>query len=200
MIGVKSLNITPIFVLHIGFFFTSIFAVYWFKNNTLISMVLAEAIILYVAISNMNRREILPPLFICLVFKLVEYPLSLWQFNNVASYIGMLIAFDVALFYVLIRYYRADILWRGFKVDVPKLPIPQVKAIATILLLGIFHLVLVLSEVLLHINDVVDFVGVPFFYRTFPDVRATVKVVIMLGVWSMMLDAHFHPMRDRSKT
>lgn len=163
-------------------------------------MVLAEAIILYVAISNMNRREILPPLFICLVFKLVEYPLSLWQFNNVASYIGMLIAFDVALFYVLIRYYRADILWRGFKVDVPKLPIPQVKAIATILLLGIFHLVLVLSEVLLHINDVVDFVGVPFFYRTFPDVRATVKVVIMLGVWSMMLDAHFHPMRDRSKT
>ncbi|MAA93734.1 MAG: hypothetical protein CML22_07285 [Rheinheimera sp.] len=196
----RSKKITPISLLHIGFFFASVIAVYWFRNNTLISMVLAEVIILYVAISNINRREILPPLFICLVFKLVEYPLSLWQFGNVEHYIVMLIVFDSALCYVLLRHYRSDMLWRLFKVEVPKLPIPQVKAIATLLLLGVFHLLLVLSEVLLHVNDLVSFDGVPFFYRTFPEVRATHKVVIMLGVWSMMLDAYFHPMRRKVET
>ena len=158
-------------------------------------MVLAEAIILYVAVSNIKRREILPPLFICLVFKLVEYPFSLWQFDDIFHYLITLILFDGLLCYVLLKYYRSDLLWKLFKVDVPKLPIPQVNAIATLLLLGVFHLALVLSEMIIYVNDLVVFNDTPFFYRTFPEVRATHKVIIMLGVWSMMLDAYFHPMR-----
>lgn len=196
---IANLKITTMSVFHIVVFFASIVFVYTFRNSTLISMFAAELIILYVAAVNLRRREILPALAICLAFKLLEYPISLWQFNNVISYLLLLIAFDSALLYALSRHYRSPKLWELFKVDVPPLPIPQVKALCTLIAVGIFHLTLVTTEVVLHLTGMVAFDEIPFFYRTYPEARATHKVIFMIGVWSMMLDAHYHPARLAKK-
>ena len=178
---------------------TSIASLYIFRNHTFMSMILSELIIIYVAIANYKRREILPALFICLAFKLIEYPVALWQFTHAPNFILTMIGFDIALFYVLGKFYKSAFLWNLFKIDVPQLRIAQVQAIRTLLLIGVFHLTLVLTEVSLHLLNFVNFESVPFFYRTFPEVRATLKALIMLGIWSMMLDSYYHPLRQSNK-
>lgn len=181
-----------LFLVHICVFLLSVVAIYWFRHNTVVSMLAPELTALYVALVNLKRKEVLPPLFIIVAFKIVEFPISLAVFNRADVLIGILIAFDLALAACLLKYHGAQWIRRLLNVTEPveKRYVPQVKATATLLFIGSFHYLIVLLEFWYSVYISPPAAGdVPFFYRTFPEFRAHFKVILVLAVWSMMLDA-----------
>lgn len=186
--------------LHIPAFFLSIYLLFHYRHSVTASMLLLEVVILYVIVTNLNRREILPALALCVAFKVIEAPVSLYLYDitvtNILLYLFCVAAFDALMAISLVKFYRSDVARRLFRVDTPRLKIPQINALAVVIWLGVFHVLLVMCEVVLYQTGIVDFTDVPFFYRTFSEVRASHKILFMLGVWSIMLDAFAHPTRD----
>ena len=177
---------------HFCVFVVSVMLIYYFRHNTVVSMLAPELIALYVALVNLNRKEILPPLFIIVLYKLVEFPISLAVFSRADVLICILISFDLALAWCLYKYHRADWIRGMFRVSQPveKRYVPQVTATATLLLIGCLHYAIVLAEFLYTVHVSPPAAGeVPFFYRTFPEFRSHFKVILVLAIWSMMLDA-----------
>jgi hypothetical protein len=186
--------------LHIPAFLLSIYLLFHYRLSATASMLLLEVVILYVIFTNLTRREILPALALCVAFKIIEAPVSLYLYDitvtNILLYLFCIAAFDAVMAVSLLKFYRSDSARRLFRVDTPRLKIPQVNALVVVIWLGVFHVGLVMCEVLLYQTGLADFEGVPFFYNTFSEVRASHKILFMLGVWSIMLDAMAHPIRN----
>lgn len=186
---------------HIIIFFVSLVALFQFRHDALFSMIVSELVTLYVILFNLNRREILPPLVFIVLFKVIEYPLAIALYADgifeQVGYLGFIMAADLFLALSVITY-RWPVIRKLFRVNTPNLKIPQVNALCTLLTLGIFHISLVIGELLIYYFGFLSADSPPFFYRTFPEIRATLKLLMLLSVWSMMLDAHFNPFRVKA--
>jgi hypothetical protein len=183
---------------HIAIFIISLVALVEFRHDALFSMIISEVVTLYVIACNLNRREILPPLTFIILFKIIEYPIAIALYGGAIfqqlGYLGFIMTADLLLVLAVMSY-RRPLIRALFRVRTPNLRIGQVNALCTLLGLGAFHILLVMSELAIYYFGLLSAESPPFFYRTFPEIRATLKVLMLLSIWSMMLDAHFNPFR-----
>lgn len=186
--------------LHLTIFILSLLLLFELKHDALFSMIISELVTLYVIGFNLNRPEILPPLTFIVSFKIIEYPIAVALYGGELmqqlGYLGFLVVADILLVIALLMY-RKPIVRRIFGVSTPALKIPQVHAMATLLLIAAAHAFCVMSEIAIYYFGWLSAESAPFFYRTFPDVRASLKMLMLLCIWSMMLDAHFNPFRNK---
>ena len=155
-------------------------------------MLAPEVTAAYVALANLKRKELLPPLMIIVLFKLIEFPLSLVAFRSADSYLLTSIAFDCCLIFCLARYHNAEFLRKIMRVSEPieRRYLPQIKATITIMTIGVIHYIVVLLDYWASLYLYTLQPGeVPFFYETFGLVRTPYKAILVLAIWSMMLDA-----------
>lgn len=158
-----------------------------------ITMFLTEAIVLYIALTHRSRRELLPALSVIVVCKSIGLPLfmAFYSADTVAIYFETIILYNLVLMVCLVKGYRSSHLRWIFKVDTPSRKIPQVLAIVWVLGLGVIFHMLVLAEVKIHEFDPDFFTGVPFFYGNYDTIALTLKLLLLLAVWSMCLDSYY---------
>ena len=178
---------------HLLLFFLSMVAFWYSNSDPIISMFFFEFIALYVAITHRSRREILPPLAILIIFKIVTLPItiSLFSSETLEIYLGTVISLNLVLAYLLSRFYRVQHLRKLFKVETPRRLIPQVLAMVSVLLIGAIHNLIVLFEVVLWGYDQTIFSSTPFFYSHYEPVKIVIKGLLLLAIWSMCLDSYF---------
>lgn len=169
-------------VLHIAAFILSIYVMIHFKSEP-ISRLMLEAALLYVLITNFRRIEVVVPICIWFLVKLVEYPTTEYFFGKslpeVSNYLISRFVFDLLLASVLFYFYK----WLNVQ------RAPQVTAICTILMLGLVQYALVITEIQIYLYDKSLIDGPPFFYRTYTNLKATQNILLLLGIWSLMLDS-----------
>lgn len=189
----KELQFSAKAKVHLAIFAASILALIRYSHDPFISMIIVEMSALYVITTNRQQRELLPALSIIIFSKIVTLPLSLNYYSpaSVKEYLIIILLYDLCVAMALQFGYRAKTFRKIFKVTTPPRKIPQVLAMCTLLYLGIFHILLVLSEILIWEYDHQIFSSEPFFYGSFEVVRTLHKILLLLAIWSMMLDSHF---------
>lgn len=178
---------------HLAIFATSILALIHYNHDPFLSMIIVEISALYVITTNRQQRELLPALSIIVISKIATLPLTLNYYNpaSVKEYLIIVLLYDLGVALALQFGYRANAFRKLFKVTTPPRKIPQVLAMCTLLYLGIFHILLVLSEILIWEYDHQIFASEPFFYGSFEGIRTLHKLLLLLAIWSMLLDSHF---------
>lgn len=158
-----------------------------------VNMVLAELIVVYIAVTHRTRRELFPAFSIYVLLKLACLPLFLKYFstNTASTYFEIIIVYGLLLMLLLAKGYRSRLLRNFFKVDTPDRKIPQIYAIIWVLgIETVFHLLL-LGEVWIYRLDKTFFEGVPFFYSSYTAFAIVIKTLALLSVWSMCLDSYY---------
>lgn len=178
---------------HLAIFAASILALIHFSHDPFLSMVIVEISALYVITTNRQQRELLPALSIIVFSKILTLPLTLNYYSpaSVKEYLVIILLYDLGVALALQFGYRANGLRKLFNVTTPARKIPQVLAMVTLLYLGIFHIFLVLSEILIWEYDHQLLSSEPFFYGSFEAARTFHKLLLLLAIWSMLLDSHF---------
>ncbi len=178
---------------HLAIFAASILALIHFSHDPFLSMVIVEISALYVITTNRQQRELLPALSIIVFSKILTLPLTLNYYSpaSVKEYLVIILLYDLGVALALQFGYRANGLRKLFNVTTPARKIPQVLAMCTLLYLGIFHIFLVLSEILIWEYDHQLLSSEPFFYGSFEAARTFHKLLLLLAIWSMLLDSHF---------
>lgn len=183
---------------HILAFLFSMWAYYYFTFEKSAGTIITLGIFTYVILANLKRGEIQPSLWILAVFFLVKlsshrlvYHFIGWNFEA-APYVLALEVFNYVLFsYFLFKFHCSGFLLRLARADIRRAFIPQSIAVSAILILSTVPFFIALCEVALYHFDNSLFAGPPFFYRKYESFEVASHNLIMLGVWSMMLDAHY---------
>lgn len=180
---------------HITVFALSIFLMFYssLKDFVYVNMVLMEVIVLYIAITHRTRRELLPALFILVTCKLIALPvfISYYSSKTVHTYTEFIILYNLVVMFCLVKFYRSNRLRVFLGVVTPSRKIPQVFALVWVFGLSTVQHLMVLAEVLIYKFDPTFFVGVPFFYGNYDPIALTLKLLLLLAVWSMCLDSYF---------
>ncbi len=154
---------------------------------------------MYVALVNLPRREILPAMLILILAYSLNWAVtySLYDTNKwmQLALFGFLTAFNLALSYLLFKYHCAPKIQQLLQVTFCRKFIPQVLAMCMICAMAAFANFCVMLEIAAYIfaPGLFDSVGKdgPFFYSNVATVMAVLNCLMLLAIWSMMLDAHY---------
>lgn len=173
-------------------------AVWWVFSTTMYEdSALMVVISAYVVISNLSRREIVPALLIILLAFAVNWFFSLHLYQRDIKSQVMLnsfwFVFYLSLSWLLFRYHCSPTLQRLFGVQFCRQYIPQVIGICIVLSFNSISTLCVLAELVAYWIQPEWFsqTTAPFFYRMYPYTSALFTCLMLLGIWSMMLDAHY---------
>lgn len=191
--GIRKLLIACHFVA----FFISM-SIWWVIPSTMyddaVYMMLISS---YVIVANMSRREILPAMFILLfayaVNWTVTYPIYDRQLDRQIMLYGFWFVFNLALSWLLFKYHCSPRLLQLVGAQFKRMWIPQVLAICIILSFSSISILCVLAELVAYKIEPTWFSQdvAPFFYGAYKYTSNVFSCLMMLGVWSMMLDAHY---------
>jgi hypothetical protein len=151
----------------------------------------------YVIAANRSRREILPALVIILLAYAVRLPVSYLLYGREISlqvaYFGFYFLFNCLLSFILFTYHCNPKLQQMFSVEFQRKWIPQVVAICMILVMSAIFILCLVAELVTYwiIPEWFSQSHPPFFYSIHKYTSAAFTCLMLLGVWSMMLDAHY---------
>lgn len=187
----------PALTVHFAAFLISAFVWWVFPSTVYVESVYMVAISTYIILANLSRREILPAMAIILVAYLIRWVVSYHIYGRdlmqQIAHFGFYFLFNVTLSFCLFKYHCHPKIQQLFGVQFARSWIPQVIGICMILTINAVAILCVLVELVAYWVHPEWFSQTtpPFFYGMHQYTSAVLTCLIMLGVWSMMLDAHY---------
>lgn len=168
----------------------SLVAVSYFRDQPNIPFLLTMAIVTFVAIASIKRRENLPVLAIVIFIKLIEVSLSLLLFEaDMLIYFMSAAMLDLILAFVMVHYHNDPSLLKLFRVTPPHRHIPQVFLMSWLLALSSLISLALASEVIFFTLDPDFFAGnTPPVYSVAEPLRFVLKLLFDMAIWTLLLN------------
>jgi hypothetical protein len=168
----------------------SLVAVSYFRDQPNIPFLLTMAIVAFVAIASLKRRENLPVLAIVIFIKLIEVSLSLLLFEaDMLIYFMSAAMLDLILAFVMVHYHNDALLLKLFRVTPPHRHIPQVFLMSWLLALSSLISLALASEVIFFTLDPDFFSGdTPPVYSVAEPLRFVLKLLFDMAIWTLLLN------------
>jgi len=167
-------------------FLVSLTVVFWVEESVhffLISCLLISV----VAVVTRSRREIWPVLSIIFLLHIVEFIIPFVVIEPMAFFL-VLSLFDLFIAFSIVHYHRDKWLLKVCSVSPPVRQVPQVYLISFILALSSLFSFLLGTEMVFYTLDKNIFDGAePFFYSIYLPVALTIKILVDLSIWSLVL-------------
>lgn len=187
-------------LLHFVVFGISIYAIWFHKHKAYLDFAIMLLVLLYIAWANLKRREIMPSILIMIAFSVTQIIVTPWLYSRHISFLMHYLATEAIIYgafsYLLFKYHCSPTLLSFIKSDIRKSYIPQSVAMSSLLFFSAWIPGLAFAEVFCYrVFDGAIFTEAPIFYSNYPTAKGISFSMMMIGVWSMMIDAHLMRVR-----
>jgi hypothetical protein len=173
---------------HVAAFIIGAVTIWLTRADDIGSQIITLVFLIYLFSLNVRQRDCMPIFVIFALFKLVEFPFANMLFNkeHFYQYLFFIALYDAALAVCVATLYDNRLLRKLCNVNSSERKIKQVKAFVVVMIIAIVHIGLIAAEVANYqFNDGQLYL----FYATYPEARASIKILEFFVLWSIFLDS-----------